>query len=140
MKILRTVFFVMLVSIMSISLGSCDDDEAERSLVGEWISTDDPYDVWIVDFYNNGYGRREERIYINNSPSNYQSYIQTFSWWADSRNIYVNFNGSVEHTSWQFYFRASYLYLDGVPFIGRGMYNSKKYIGPSTPSSFCMDD
>ena len=124
----KILFLVLLTVTLCIGTTSCDDEDAERSLTGEWVSTDNPYDVWIVDFFDGGYGRREERVYYNNNPTDYQSNIQTFTWWADSRYVYVNFGDDSQTATWRFYFRASYLYLDGVPFVGAGAYNSKKYV------------
>lgn len=104
---------------LTLTLDSCDDDDQRHirsRLVGEWISQDDPNDIFILDFYDDGTGSREERIYESSLSDNYNSYHESFDWDADRRYIYVSYYSDLAQDSWPYYFSGNYLYIDGIPF------------------------
>ena len=118
MKTLKQSLLIITGIIMALSFTSCDDDfnsRFRRDLVGEWVSTDDPNDIYIIDLYSNGDGRREEGIYYGPGDDQYNAIEETFVWDADRYYIYARFFNRDER--WNYTFSHNYLYINNIPFL-----------------------
>lgn len=129
MKTLKHSLLILTGIIMALSFSSCDDDFNSRyrwDLVGEWVSTDDPNDIYIIDLYDNGDGRREERVYYGSGDQDYNAFTENFTWEADRYHIYARFFN--EDEIWDYTFSHNYLLINDIPFLQSAV-SSMKSVG-----------